>query len=301
MIEPTARPTLPPNATVSFHGDTASRMGRPIQGLVYFGGQPICDDRFDSRDAQVVCRMAGWYDAARYQTNLYVNRTDFSLDDLRCHGDETSLLQCRHRGLNRHNCGRWEGVFVECCPRGECLEPQRPTGQPTRRPRPPTTRRRPQPTRGPAIGNGVQINGIYRLQPKYEECPEGSAITDQSDCNRAAARFLGHPTTSRRLEEERRLPFGCTLMGARHFGTVVFVTSTHGHYDPSEEMEERAFCHQPLKDEIVGPVAPESRKSDGGDLASVKSDEQIEEQSKPLFDANVENDLIEELAKIFEG
>merc|ERR1712048_405320 len=119
--------------------------GRPIAGLVFFGGQPICDDFFDSREARVVCRMAGWHDMKRYHKRRLVGQSDFVLVDLECNGYESSLLQCPHRGLNRHNCGRSEGVFVECCMMGECNEPtEKPTRQPTRRP----TRRPPSSTYG---------------------------------------------------------------------------------------------------------------------------------------------------------
>ncbi|XP_025101490.1 neurotrypsin-like [Pomacea canaliculata] len=34
--------------------------------------------------------------------------------DVRCVGNETSLAQCRHWGLYRHDCGHWEDVGVMC-------------------------------------------------------------------------------------------------------------------------------------------------------------------------------------------
>lgn len=36
------------------------------------------------------------------------------LDDLRCTGTETRLLDCPSAGLGRHNCGHFEDVAVSC-------------------------------------------------------------------------------------------------------------------------------------------------------------------------------------------
>ena len=36
------------------------------------------------------------------------------LDDLRCTGEEGSLLECRHRGIGIHSCGHYEDASVLC-------------------------------------------------------------------------------------------------------------------------------------------------------------------------------------------
>ena len=36
------------------------------------------------------------------------------LDDVKCHGSETSLADCQHRGWNKHNCGHHEDVAIMC-------------------------------------------------------------------------------------------------------------------------------------------------------------------------------------------
>ena len=36
------------------------------------------------------------------------------LDDLRCTGEEESLLNCRHRGIGIHSCGHYEDASVIC-------------------------------------------------------------------------------------------------------------------------------------------------------------------------------------------
>ena len=34
------------------------------------------------------------------------------LDEVQCHGDETSLIECRHAGIGRHNCRRSDAAGV---------------------------------------------------------------------------------------------------------------------------------------------------------------------------------------------
>ena len=36
------------------------------------------------------------------------------LDDIRCTGEESSLFDCAHRGLGRHNCRHTEDAGVSC-------------------------------------------------------------------------------------------------------------------------------------------------------------------------------------------
>ena len=36
------------------------------------------------------------------------------LDDVRCNGDESTLIECDHRGIGKHNCGRREMAGVNC-------------------------------------------------------------------------------------------------------------------------------------------------------------------------------------------
>ena len=80
----------------------------------------ICDDRWDSKDAAVVCR----------QLNYITNGEPFSigsalfgpgeglifLDNVECAGNESTLLNCRAQELGNHNCNPSEdaGVFCPC-------------------------------------------------------------------------------------------------------------------------------------------------------------------------------------------
>ena len=36
------------------------------------------------------------------------------LDDMRCIGNESSLLECGHRGIGQHNCGHHQDASVVC-------------------------------------------------------------------------------------------------------------------------------------------------------------------------------------------
>ena len=39
---------------------------------------------------------------------------NYILDDVQCKGDETSLFDCEHNGINNHNCGKRERAGVIC-------------------------------------------------------------------------------------------------------------------------------------------------------------------------------------------
>ena len=43
----------------------------------------------------------------------------FRLDDVRCRGDESSLLDCRSNGIGMHNCKSNERAGVRC--QGKCI------------------------------------------------------------------------------------------------------------------------------------------------------------------------------------
>lgn len=79
----------------------------------------ICDDHFDLRDANVVCRMLNHTVADRmfspaYEYGVVSDDVNTWLDNLKCRGDENSLMECRHRGWGISNCGHFEDVGVVC-------------------------------------------------------------------------------------------------------------------------------------------------------------------------------------------
>ena len=76
----------------------------------------VCDDHFDTRDADVACRQLGYAAADRFLPGYYSpfggGTGPIWLDDLRCTGEETRLDQCPH--TKNHNCLHGEDVSLFC-------------------------------------------------------------------------------------------------------------------------------------------------------------------------------------------
>ncbi|NXY12086.1 DMBT1 protein, partial [Pteruthius melanotis] len=76
----------------------------------------VCDDQWDLRDAQVLCRQLGCGRpvAALDTAHFGPGSGRIFLDDVQCRGDEPSLQMCRHNGWGVHNCGHVEDASVIC-------------------------------------------------------------------------------------------------------------------------------------------------------------------------------------------
>ncbi|KAL1139366.1 hypothetical protein AAG570_006350, partial [Ranatra chinensis] len=98
--------------------------GKPNEGMVEIKvlGEwgLICDDQFDLRDADVICRHIGFPLGASEQRKhsdfktKITNGTKYFVDDLECRGNETRILECEHNGWGIHNCGPDEAAGVVC-------------------------------------------------------------------------------------------------------------------------------------------------------------------------------------------
>uniref|UniRef100_UPI0037E85BF4 scavenger receptor cysteine-rich domain-containing protein DMBT1-like n=1 Tax=Semicossyphus pulcher TaxID=241346 RepID=UPI0037E85BF4 len=76
----------------------------------------VCDDEWDIKDAQVVCRAVdcGTAQTAKSSAFFGPGQGGIWLDDVGCVGNETSLLHCRHPTLGENNCGHGEDAGVVC-------------------------------------------------------------------------------------------------------------------------------------------------------------------------------------------
>ncbi|XP_039190583.1 scavenger receptor cysteine-rich domain-containing group B protein isoform X3 [Crotalus tigris] len=76
----------------------------------------VCDDAWDLKDVKVVCRQLGCGDAlAAFGEAQYGQGKGYIfLDNLKCKGDEMSLLRCSHIRWNVHNCDHSEDAGALC-------------------------------------------------------------------------------------------------------------------------------------------------------------------------------------------
>ena len=92
---------------------------------IFYNGNwgTVCDDYWDIKDARVVCRQLGFPDAvsAPSSASFGVGSGKIWLDDVRCSGNESSIVNCLHPGWGSHNCGHTEDASVIC---SSMLSPQ---------------------------------------------------------------------------------------------------------------------------------------------------------------------------------
>lgn len=76
----------------------------------------VCDDGWDLRDAQVVCRQLGCGHAlgAPGAAHFGAGAGRIWMDELACEGHEAALWRCLSRGWGRHDCGHKEDAGALC-------------------------------------------------------------------------------------------------------------------------------------------------------------------------------------------
>ena len=85
---------------------------------IYYRGSwgTVCDDDWDKSDAGVVCRQLGYPSAvsAPHRARFGQGSGKIWLDRVQCQGNETSIVNCRHRPWGVHDCGHHEDASVIC-------------------------------------------------------------------------------------------------------------------------------------------------------------------------------------------
>ena len=87
----------------------------------------VCDDSWDNRDAEVVCRQLGFNTtgAQALQASPFGQGTGpIYLDEVRCTGSELTVISCLHLPVGQHNCRHIEDAGVQCSAEGEYLSMQ---------------------------------------------------------------------------------------------------------------------------------------------------------------------------------
>ncbi|ETE66948.1 Neurotrypsin, partial [Ophiophagus hannah] len=87
---------------------------------IYHGGHwgTICDDQWDDKDAEVVCRhldLSGFSRAVSW-AHFGKGSGPILLDEVECSGNELSLDQCKKSDWGKHNCDHIEDAGVICDP-----------------------------------------------------------------------------------------------------------------------------------------------------------------------------------------
>ena len=85
---------------------------------VQYGGLwgTVCDDMWDYRDAQVVCRQLGFpYAVAALSASVFgAGEGPIWMDNLECNGTEKRIGECGRTSLDNINCGHTEDAGVMC-------------------------------------------------------------------------------------------------------------------------------------------------------------------------------------------
>ncbi|XP_042557287.1 deleted in malignant brain tumors 1 protein-like [Dipodomys spectabilis] len=108
--------------------DGPSRCSGRVEVLHQGAWGTVCDDLWDLKEAEVVCRQLGCGTAISGPGEAYFGpgSGDIFLDNFQCFGIEQYLGQCAHSGWLEHNCGHHEDASVICSDAEDALPPTPP-------------------------------------------------------------------------------------------------------------------------------------------------------------------------------
>ena len=85
---------------------------------VYYDRQwgTICDDSWNKRDGDVLCKQLGYIDAEYVRFRAYYGEGTgpIWIDQIQCNNGDQSIIDCRHNGWGKHDCKHREDAGVKC-------------------------------------------------------------------------------------------------------------------------------------------------------------------------------------------
>jgi hypothetical protein len=104
----------PGDGQIRLVGGGSAREGRVE---ISFGGVfgTVCDDRWNSMNAQVVCRQLGFSGGTTHMDAFFgPGRGPIQLDEVVCTGSESRLVDCSANAVGNNNCDHGDDVAVTC-------------------------------------------------------------------------------------------------------------------------------------------------------------------------------------------
>ena len=85
---------------------------------IFYNGKwgTVCDNSWDIKDARVVCRQLGFPYAvsAPHRARFGFGSGQVWLDNIDCSGNESTIVDCQHRGWGVQDCNHFYDASVVC-------------------------------------------------------------------------------------------------------------------------------------------------------------------------------------------